>query len=223
MKKIEYEFKDIFIVWGLWAIGLNLIKKVTDAFRYNFDFSPKTFFVTTYLFSYILLFCLIYLLICKKYKISLQKEFSIEKISFKNTFVSILIAFLMAAFLIKITDLKDNIITKNTYFSYIYYIIVSSTIGPFVEELFSRGVIYNYLIKKTNIIFSIIIINIWFVIAHLHLNKENMILFLISIFIIGSIFTLERYYYKNLVPSIISHAVFNLLTGLYTLSLINII
>ena len=223
MTNTEYGFKDIFIVWGLWAIGLNLIKKITDAYRYSFDFSPKTIFVTTYLFSYILLFCLIYFLICKKYKISLQKEFLIKKVSIKNAFISVFIAIFMAAFIIIIAGFKDHLISKNTFSSYIYYIIISSTIGPFIEEIFTRGVLYNYLLRKTNFVTTLLIINVWFVIAHMHLKKDNMLLFLVSAFVAGIIFTIQRYYYKNLIPSIISHSVFNLITGIYTLSLISII
>ncbi|MCK9224065.1 MAG: CPBP family intramembrane metalloprotease [Candidatus Muirbacterium halophilum] len=150
----------------------------------------------------------------------MKKEFFIKKISLKNTIMSLTFGLSMAITFIFLSELDFQKIKGDNLSVMIYYVLVSSVIGPFVEEIFARGVLYNYLTRKTNIVISILLINIWFVIAHMHLKNENTILFFISIFIAGTIFNLQRYFYKSLTPSIITHFSYNFITGIYTIILV---
>lgn len=218
MKANKIKFLDIFIVWGIWAIILGFIDKLIGHFSNYLKDYNDLIFITKYLSSYILLFVLLFSIPFFKYKKNIFEFYSIKKTSIKNVFFSIFIGLILASVVICISNFYNiSLKTNKSIYMILYYVLVSTTIGVVIEEMFTRGLLYNYLINKLNFIATIIIINVWFVVAHMHLNKENMIIFTSVIFIMGLILTFQRYYFKNLLPAIITHSSFNLFTGLYTL------
>ncbi|QQS44673.1 CPBP family intramembrane metalloprotease [Candidatus Roizmanbacteria bacterium] len=94
--------------------------------------------------------------------------------------------------------------TDLTGLGYIVAILSFSVLGPIHEELFFRGVIYNYLKRYYNIRTSIIYSTVVFTLFHIHPGLYP------SSFILGLFLVLVYQKWNNLSYSIILHMLINL-------------
>ena len=87
---------------------------------------------------------------------------------------------------------------------YVVAILSFSVIGPIHEELFFRGVVYNYLKKKYSIRTSILYSTVLFTLFHIHPGLYP------SSFILGIALVLVYQKWNNLTYSILLHMLINL-------------
>ena len=96
----------------------------------------------------------------------------------------------------------------------INYFLVFIVLAPISEELVFRGLLEGYLLVTTTPIISILLPALLFSIVHISpfrdAPKEFLLLILISAFILSMVAGLLRFLSNSLIPSIITHSVFNL-------------
>jgi membrane protease YdiL (CAAX protease family) len=88
-------------------------------------------------------------------------------------------------------------------------LLILLIVSPILEELTFRGLLQDLILNKTkNIILTVILVNIAFVL--LHCNVNNSVVYLFPIFICGIIFSVSKIYHKRLIYPILLHVYYNL-------------
>ncbi len=107
----------------------------------------------------------------------------------------------------------DDLFLKTNLYSYqnniITTLITTGIIGPIIEELMFRGIIYNELKVKLSPMKAIILTTLFFAIIHFN------ILQIIYTFALGFLFIFFYEKYKDIKASIILHASLNITTTLF--------
>lgn len=82
-------------------------------------------------------------------------------------------------------------------------------ISPVLEEIVFRGLIQDLCVKYLkNIWLTVLIVNLFFMLVHIHIN--NAPIYLVIIFISGVIFSLNKLIYQKIFPPIMLHFFYNL-------------
>ncbi|MFA4930746.1 MAG: type II CAAX endopeptidase family protein [Patescibacteria group bacterium] len=161
---------------------------------------------------------IIYLVIFRRYKLN-WTTFGFRPLSIKKTLSYIIISFVLtfaiwiavAPFIIvffptidlgesqEIFDPQMHVVAQGLL---IFYAII---IGPFIEEIVFRGVLFPAFAQKTNIILGLMLSTLIWSLLHFQLNV------IIFTFIFGIILGYMYYKTKSLWPSYITHVLKNLM------------
>ena len=178
--------------------------------------------LSNFLSKYSILIMLIMLIIfvpilLKKYQI--YKKTNI--LTYKNKISTILLGTSLAIilniiifrinYIINITDRYNNLNNKRLLVN----ILSSGILGPIIEELIFRGIVYNRLKEITSIKASMIISTIIFALFHFELSQ------IFYAFLMGFLFVNIYEFYGNLKASIIAHMSANIVITLFIYNIIN--
>ena len=97
-------------------------------------------------------------------------------------------------------------VIPKTSIDYLFMFLVLCVVGPILEELLFRGIIFNGLKTKFNVVVSIILSSTLFALSH----EPNMVIFFVT-FLTGVLLCFVYQKYKNIWYSIILHFYINLL------------
>lgn len=191
------------ILHGLVLYGTYLLKNIT--------YETQTIILV---YSFHLLFFL-GILFCFKW-LKLKWTFKFEPISYKTLAVgaSLFFAIFLAQntidydFIKSLFDSKLKIISFYLDFSTknIWVLFLMVIIGPILEEIMYRYIIFNTLLERYNLIISLVLSSFLFAIMHLNLNG------LIAYFFIGIFFGYVYYITKSLWLNIAIHMLWNFIT-----------
>lgn len=217
LPSIKDLIKGIIIIW-LTTIFLGIIFSVTLRFKIGYQ-EPIRILINTLLATAIL-FVVSWYFVCKKYNNNILKGFALYKPHKSVVIQSIVIGLvgsLLANFLIDTYGTGKSFMDKlaSTPTGLIVVMIILFLVPPF-EEIYYRGFIFPILKRKIRPVFAILIIVIWFAMAHVLQVKGDWIALPI-IGVMGCIWTIQRHIHKSLVPSIISHWVYNIVLILINL------
>jgi len=88
-------------------------------------------------------------------------------------------------------------------------LLILLIVSPILEELVFRGLLQDFVLKKIkNIFFSIVIVNLLFMLTHYRINHS--LSYLSVVFICGIIFSVVKVYYSRIVYPILVHSYYNL-------------
>ena len=94
-------------------------------------------------------------------------------------------------------------------------LLILLIVSPILEELTFRGLLQDLVLSKTkNYIFTILIVNIAFMLLHFNVNKN--IVYLLLVFTCGIIFSVSKIYYERISLHILLHMYYNLCFIVYT-------
>ncbi|WP_105965071.1 CPBP family intramembrane glutamic endopeptidase [Apilactobacillus micheneri] len=170
------------------------------------------------LINEIIVFFIILLIIYAIYKSLLKKDFiKLFKIRFDKKMtplLTILIIFLSVSHLVITSKLPDTTFINKMYiatgnhFCSIFFVtlVVRIVLGPFLEELLFRGIIYSYMKNFTNIYSTILISSIGFGIAHSLFSIDIILYNFLTAVLLG----IARENSKGIVFPFILHALSNL-------------
>lgn len=175
--------------------------------------------LTNFYLKYQLLYALIIAIIFIPLLIRQYKKINIKEKKLNNIFYIILIGITLSIFYngvmfylnkyFHFTNLYEN--SNNLYIS----LISSGIIGPIIEELLFRGIIYNNLKTRYPVMKSIIITTLVF--SLLHFNIIETLYALILGFML--IYVYEKY--KNIKAPIVLHITSNIISSLFVIFLLN--
>ncbi|MBI4851174.1 MAG: CPBP family intramembrane metalloprotease [Acidobacteria bacterium] len=149
---------------------------------------------------------------CGKYDYSFFEGLNIKKITLKHFILSFIVGVLFSLIGFYVSSqvstgespISKYVSTDNGLIN----LCIMSLILPPIEEIYYRGFIFQALQTKFTALPTIIIVSLWFGLAHsFQLLGDSKIL--IVIIFMGSFLTLQRYFTKSLLPSIISHWSYN--------------
>lgn len=178
--------------------------------------------LSNFLSKYSILIMLIMLIIfvpilLKKHQVYKKKNI----FNLKNIIITILLGTSLAIILniiifrvniiLNITDRYNNLNNERLLIS----ILSSGILGPIIEELIFRGIIYNRLKEITSIKASMIISTIIFALFHFELSQ------IFYAFLMGYLFVIIYEFYGNLKASIIAHMSANIVITLFIYNIIN--
>lgn len=156
--------------------------------------------------------CVSWYFVCRKYRLSSRIGFAFSRIGIKTTCLSVLMGIVGAAlaavlldrystgesFMAEVTSTRDGLIVV---------CLIALILPPF-EEIYYRGFIFPVLRKKLGPVWAIIIVTCWFGAAHgFQLAGDWVGLGVVAG--MGCIWTLQRHLTGSLVPSIVTHWVYN--------------
>jgi membrane protease YdiL (CAAX protease family) len=158
--------------------------------------------------------------LCEKYKISIFKGFCLHRPNTRVIIGSVIIGLagsLIAAFLSSKYGTGNSFLAKltETYTGLVTLIIMAIIFPPF-EEIYYRGFIFPFLQKKLGSVIAISIVIIWFGVVHVSQLAGDWIGVPIIV-AMGAIWTIQRHIHKSLVPSIITHWIYNIVLVLIAL------
>ncbi len=103
----------------------------------------------------------------------------------------------------------NNFIQQFTIPNTISKLVLLLLVSPILEEIVFRGLIQDLCFKYIkHYLPSLLLVNILFVILHWHINAN--ILYLVLVFISGSIFSVSKIIYANIYYPIFFHIYYNL-------------
>ena len=79
---------------------------------------------------------------------------------------------------------------------------------PFVEEIYYRGFIFTFLEKRMRVVAAVALTSLWFAVAHaaqLWGDWSGLAVILVA----GVVWTIQRSYYKQLLPPLLCHLTYN--------------
>ena len=192
------------------------INEIIDSENYTLNLSN---FLSKYSVLIMIIILIIFVpILLKKYQIYKKQS----SFAFKNKLSTIFLGASLAIILniiifrinsiINITDRYNNLNNERLLFS----ILSSGILGPIIEELIFRGIVYNRLKEITNIKASMIISTIIFALFHFELSQ------IFYAFLMGYLFVNVYEYYGTLKASIIAHMSANIVVTLFIYSIINL-
>ena len=144
----------------------------------------------------------------KEKNLNIKNKINIKNINIKFILIMILLTLtsriileLVLPFIFKNTESNSNSLQIGQFIMEFISICICA---PICEEIIFRFGLYEYLNKKVNVIFSIIITSILFSIFHLYSLDGVIILFIVSI-----IWNYSYYKTNNLIYPILLHFIFN--------------
>lgn len=208
------------LIWPIiFYIGQILIISVVSAIikAINNDITIDEITSNYILIPYIIIFVLFTFIFDKKYKTNKLKE---EKLSIKNISLIMLLGILMIT-IYNITMSKINEIVLFTTFSVkdiniLQYILLTVLVGPILEELLFRGIIFNEYKKFNPQMRSILLTSFLFAFMH------TTIIQVLYAFALSFILIYVHQKYKTILAPIILHITSNLFNLLSCILITNV-
>jgi membrane protease YdiL (CAAX protease family) len=173
-------------------------------------FNPIALFATTMLSAGLTL-VVCWLLVCKKYGKSLVEGFALRPVPRKTLLASLLIGLGCAsAAAALLAGFGKGALLGQEHPSLVFigvWSVLAVTVPP-VEEMYYRGFIFPVLRGRTGPFAAVVIVTLWFGTAHFLQFLMDWIS-LPVILVVGTVFTIQRHLYGSLVPSIVTHWVYN--------------
>lgn len=151
--------------------------------------------------------------VCQKYKKPFIEGFSIKRVSTRFLILSILLG--VGGAIAALTLTPDDLY-GDSYFAQLISkrsrAVTSMVIGvlcaPF-EEIYYRGFLFPSIRARTNAVSAILIVSLWFCLMHVPQYAGDWEV-LIPVLLIGLVLTVLREATNSLVPSIVTHVLYNL-------------
>jgi hypothetical protein len=150
--------------------------------------------------------------LCRKYRNRIAEEFALRAVRLRSILVSILLAvggMLVAVCLIGDQEPGDSPLSQmvSTPLGALAFMAMAVIVPP-LEELYYRGFLYSVLKKYTGTVAAVIIVSAWFAGMHaFQLAGEWTGLAIVAV--MGTLWTLQRCLTRSLIPSIVTHWLYN--------------
>ncbi len=189
----------------------------------NEQFEPKpVLLLINVLFDTAITFVVCWYFACRKYKVDILKGFTLSR---PNKFIliwsmaigitgSLAAVFLTAKYGTENSQMSRLISSSTTGF--IVFVVIAILLPPF-EEIYYRSFVFPILQRKFGSFVAVSTVVIWFTTAHIFQIAGDWICLPI-IFVMGFIWTIQRYIYKSLLPSIITHWAYNIALVLFVVA-----
>lgn len=152
--------------------------------------------------------------LCRKYHKRFTDEFALRAVRLRSILVSILLAvggMLVAVGLIGDQEPGDSPLSQmlSTPLGALAFMAMAVIVPP-LEELYYRGFLYSVLEKHMGTVAAVIIVSVWFAGMHaFQLAGEWGGLAIVAV--MGTLWTIQRCLTRSLVPSIVTHWLYNTL------------
>ncbi len=152
--------------------------------------------------------------LCRKYHKRLTDGFALRAVRLRSILVSILLAvggMLVAVCLIGDKEPGDSPLTQmlSTPLGALAFMALAVIVPP-LEELYYRGFLYSVLEKHIGTVAAVILVSAWFAGMHaFQLAGEWSGLAIVAV--MGTLWTIQRCLTRSLVPSIVTHWLYNTL------------
>ena len=206
----------------IWAVELALagVFILSGGMKAEGPTTPIMILLTTML-STAAVFVVSWVFVCRKYGKSLAEGFAIRRVPARALLKSAAIGMASAVVAVALCYLfstGESFMQElvSTPLGFAVMMFLALTVPPF-EEIYYRGFIFPILTQKLGVVGGILLVTVWFGVAHaFQLAKDPIGLAIVVV--MGLVWTLQRHLSRSLVPSIVSHWVYNAV--LFTVSLL---